>query len=766
MTRLEKNKKIKKDRRGLRLTLKIIFLVTMLLILTIVGYFFLTYKDDIFAWSSEAKEQVEESKASDFRPANVSYIYDKDENQLAKLSAAEKNIYLKYADIPEAVVDALVAIEDRSFWKNQGYDMKGILRVVFNYIRTDGETVNGASTITQQLARKIYLTNEVSIERKLKEIMYSVEITKKYSKQEIMEFYINNCCFANNIYGIEAASEAYFGISASELSLSQAAYLCAIPNRPTYYDPYVDSSRALVRRDKILKDMEECGYISSGELASAMNETITIMDKKDKAVNVVNNYQTTYAINCAVKYLMVQEDFPFRYDFESEEAYEDYQELYETRYAEARDSLYTGGYKIYTTLDSGVQGQLQTIIDENLNRDDSISESGMYDFQGAMTVIDNSSGKVIAVVGGRSQDEFSKSYTLNRAYQSYRQPGSSIKPLAVYAPALMKGYTPQSTLQNIDVSAAKKSKDVSSMSGASFSLRSAVEQSKNGCAYQLFNEIGPEYGLSFLKEMQFDRISPIDETLSASLGGLTHGVTTEQMAGAYASLVNSGVYRETTCITSMKNIDGEDIYEDGDNIRVYSDGAASTMIDIMQGVIKQGTASSMKWASSSKVEAAGKTGTTNDSKDGWFCGATPYFTVSVWVGYDMPKKLSSLYGSSYPATIWKESMLALLEEYEYTQGGFYQDEISSGDGEEFLPGRSDNEELSSGYTVGDYRADREVGKSINAIVQQMNALDRSAPDFQSQKDALYQQGCGLVNTIYSTKYTTEMQQTLDSANAN
>lgn len=766
MTRLEKNKKIKKDRRGLRLTLKIIFLVTMLLILTIVGYFFLTYKDDIFAWSSEAKEQVEESKASDFRPANVSYIYDKDENQLAKLSAAEKNIYLKYADIPEAVVDAFVAIEDRSFWKNQGYDMKGILRVIFNYIRTDGESVTGASTITQQLARKIYLTNEVSIERKLKEIMYSVEITKKYSKQEIMEFYINNCCFANNIYGIEAASEAYFGISASELSLSQAAYLCAIPNRPTYYDPYVDSSRALVRRDKILKDMEECGYISSGELASAMNETITIIDKKDKAVNVVNNYQTTYAINCAVKYLMVQEDFPFRYDFESEEAYEDYQELYETRYAEARDSLYTGGYKIYTTLDSGVQGQLQTIIDENLNRDDSISESGMYDFQGAMTVIDNSSGKVIAVVGGRSQDEFSKSYTLNRAYQSYRQPGSSIKPLAVYAPALMKGYTPQSTLQNIDVSAAKKSKDVSSMSGASFSLRSAVEQSKNGCAYQLFNEIGPEYGLSFLKEMQFDRISPIDETLSASLGGLTHGVTTEQMAGAYASLVNSGVYRETTCITSMKNIDGEDIYEDGDNIRVYSDGAASTMIDIMQGVIKQGTASSMKWASSSKVEAAGKTGTTNDSKDGWFCGATPYFTVSVWVGYDMPKKLSSLYGSSYPATIWKESMLALLEEYEYTQGGFYQDEISSGDGEEFLPGRSDNEELSSGYTVGDYRADREVGKSINAIVQQMNALDRSAPDFQSQKDALYQQGCGLVNTIYSTKYTTEMQQTLDSANAN
>lgn len=749
-------------------SIKIALSLIMLVMLGVVGMVFFKYKDDIADWQQEAKQKVEESSLSDFRPSNISYIYDKDGSKIAELSVSEKNIYLKYENIPQDAVNAFIAVEDRNFWTNRGYDMKGIFRVAFAYVTSRGAVIHGASTVTQQLARKVYLTNEVSIARKIKEIMIATELTKKYSKKQIMEFYVNNCCFANNIYGIEAAANAYFNIPARELSLSQAAYLCAIPNRPTYYNPFTDPERAIDRRDKILQDMYECGYITEEELTRALTEEIKVTGQKKNSSDRVNGYQTTYALHCAAEYLMQEEGFVFQYDFDSDEAYKSYQEEYDTWYSDVRDRIYTGGYKIYTSLDSNAQNSLQSMIDNGLNMDVSIGSSGMYDFQGSLTAIDNKTGKVIAIVGGRSQEGFLNMYTLNRAYQSHRQPGSSIKPLIVYAPALMQGYTENSSLNNIDVSAAKKSKAVSAMTGSKYSLRSAVEQSKNGCAYQLMNDIGVGYGLSFIKSMGFDKIVPGDETLSASLGGLTYGVTTEQMAGAYAAIANHGAYRDTSCITSIKDLDGNELYLEPLEKEVYTPDAADKMVDILKGVISRGTASSMKWASSTKVEAAGKTGTTNDSKDGWFCGATPYFTVAVWVGFDTPKTLSSLYGGSYPASIWKEAMLYLLDTYGYETGAFEKAEGSGSDpgayaDEEFLPGRADDEVLSEGYTVEDYRKDRTVGKQIQSVIDQMNALDRSAGDYQMKKDDLYLQGCALIGNIYSRKYTQEMQQALDGA---
>lgn len=760
--------KKKRKRSAFGTGIKIALSLMMLVMLCIVGMVFFRYKDDISAWQQEAKQKVEESSRRDFQPLNISYIYDKDGNQIAELSASEKNIYLRYEDIPQNAVNAFIAVEDRNFWTNRGYDMKGILRVAFTYVKSRGSVIHGASTVTQQLARKIYLTNEVSIARKVKEIMIATELTKKYTKKQIMEFYINNCCFANNIYGIEAAADAYFRIPASELTLSQAAYLCAIPNRPTYYNPYTDPERAIERRDKILQDMYDCDYISEAELTEALAEEITVAEPKRNSSDRVNNYQTTYALHCAVKYMMQEEGFTFQYDFDSEEAYKNYQEEYDTWYSDVRDRIYTGGYKIYTSLDSEAQNTLQSMIDNGLNMDISIGSSGMYDFQGALTAIDNQTGKVLAIVGGRSQEGFLNMYTLNRAYQSHRQPGSTIKPLVVYTPALMQGYTESSTLNNIDVSVAKNSKTVSTMTGSQFSLRSAVEQSKNGCAYQLFNDIGARYGLSFIKAMNFDKIVPQDETLSASLGGLTYGVTTEQMAGAYAALGNHGSYRDTSCITSIKDLDGNEQYLEPLGNEVYSSDAADKMVDILKGVISRGTASSMGWASASKVEAAGKTGTTNDSKDGWFCGITPYFTVAVWVGFDTPKTLSNLYGATYPASIWKESMLYLLEKYGYEMGSFEKadgtgTDLSAYENEEFLPGRADDEVLSDGYTVADYRRDREVGKQIQAVIDQLRTLDPGAEDYQSRKETLYQQGCAQVGNIYSRKYTQEMQQALDGA---
>ncbi len=190
-------------------------------------------------------------------------------------------------------------------------------------------------------------------------------------------------------------------------------------------------------------------------------------------------------------------------------------------------------------------------------------------------------------------------------------------------------------------------------------LRSAVEQSKNGVAYSVFYDIKPSYGLDFITRMKFDKIVPQDNTLSAALGGLTYGVTTVQMAGGYCALVNQGEYRDTTCLVSLKDNNGKELYKEEKPVRVYDAGASSVMIDILKGVLTNGTAKSMKWSESSELAAAGKTGTTNGSKDGWFCGVTPYYTVAVWVGYDTPKTLDNLYGATYPAGIWKDVMLYL-----------------------------------------------------------------------------------------------------------
>lgn len=621
---------------------------------------FVKYGDTYQAYAKEADQIVADSKAEDFRMEEITYIYAADGTQIAELSGSSgKSSYLKYEDIPADAVNAFVAIEDRSFWRNIGIDVKGIIRVVKDYITSNGDSMAGASTITQQLSRTIYLTRNRSIERKIKEMMVAIRLTRKYSKQEIMEYYINTACFSNGIYGLEAAAKAFFGKSASELTVSQTAYLCAIPNWPEYYNPYKYPKHAVKRRDKILKDMYEEGYLNKGEYEEAVNEKIKIQ----KAASEFYNYETTYAVSCAVEYLMKLHGFEFRYEFSSEEDYQSYLSAYESAYNLEKTNLYAKGYKIKTSLQTDTQGALQQALDNNLAfATDTDPQSGVFELQGAVTAIDNATGKVIAAVGGRSQEDLDNVYSLNRAYQSYRQPGSSIKPLAVYTPALMSGYTPDTTVYDINVDVAKQpGANVAAMRGTAMSLRYAVEQSKNGVAYSVFNKITPEYGLACLTNMKFDKIVPSDYTLSASLGGLTYGVTTVQMASGYSTLVNGGQYRSPSCIVSLKDSDGNELYKEEKPQTIYGADAADAMLDILKGVLTRGTAKDLKWSEESEIPAAGKTGTTNDSKDGWFCGVTPYYTVSVWIGYDTPRQLESLYGASYPASVWKDAMLYLTD---------------------------------------------------------------------------------------------------------
>ena len=613
----------------------------------------------------EAKNLVDSSTPDTFRLAQTSYIYSDDGTQLAALAESEDATYLSYEDIPADVVNAFVSVEDRTFWNNSGVDYKGILRVCVNYVKTKGQVAEGASTITQQLARGTFLSNEKTLSRKIKEIFIARQLTKKYTKEQIMEFYCNSCCFANGIYGVEDASQKYFGRSVSDLSLSETAYICAIPNRPEYYNPLKNSENAISRRNKILQDMYECDYITKDAGDAALAENITVAEVSDEE-DTFYNYEATYAINCAIRYLMKQDGFEFKSHFEDDADYDTYNAYYDEMYKQAKHKLYTGGYKVTTTMNLKAQKNLQKIFDKELAFNTKVDEStGIYQFQGAMTVIDNETGKVVAMIGGRSQDELQQTYSLNRVFQSFKQPGSSIKPLVIYTPALEEGYDANSTLTEIDVKAAKKStsEKISKMSGKKMSLRYAVEDSKNGCAYSLYNIITPKVGLSYIENMNFSKIVQQDYTLSSGLGGLHHGTNTVEMANAYSTLENHGEYRQADCISSILDASGNEIYEEPESKTVYTRSASDQMTDILEGVLNSsaGTAKGLKWSSASDMAAAAKTGTTNDNNVAWFCGYTPYYTISVWVGYDYPKSVKGLWGNTYPAYIWKEAMLYMID---------------------------------------------------------------------------------------------------------
>lgn len=682
----------------------IVILCIAFLVLFAGGNFMLKQKtgQTVFSCMKEARRIVEESTPEDFRYAQTSYIYSDDGTELTTLSEDIDATYLTYDQIPADVVHAFVAVEDRSFWENSGIDYKGIVRVLLNYVRTGGKVKEGASTITQQLARGRFLTNDKTIIRKINEIFIARELTKKYSKEQIMEFYCNTCCFANGIYGVEDAAQAYLHKSASELTLSETAYICSIPNRPEYYNPLKEPANAIKRRDKILGDMYECGYITKEEEKAATAETIQVAHVEED--ETFYNYEVTYAINCTIRYFMKLDGFEFRYRFDSDEDYAYYTELYDEAYQQAKHRLYTGGYKVYTTMNLDAQRELQEILNENLAFSEEKTENDIYKLQGAMTVIDNETGKVVAMIGGRSQDEISKTYSLNRGYQGYAQPGSSFKPLAVYAPALDNGYGPSDSLKNINVKAAQKmtSAEIDKMSGGSMSLRNAVVRSENGCAYWLMNKLTPKVGLSYVHNMNFSKIMPEDYTLSSALGGLYYGTTTVEMANAYYTLQNHGEFTQTDCIASVIDTYGKEIYEAPESTVVYDSKAADTMTDILKGVITSGTARRMNWYASSSTEAAGKTGTTNDYKAGWFCGYTPYYSIAVWVGCDTPVTVNGLNGGTYPASIWKDAMLYMIQDkpaakFELENGVVsnkkeMEEEVSGDEAEEVSPDEPDIEE--------------------------------------------------------------------------
>lgn len=655
----KKNDNVDMKDKGNRIFKKVLkaWLLVFAVMIVILGLiFWFHYGVKIVEMHKDAVKLVEESDYDTFKASATSLIYDSDGNVIQSLK--EKDVYyLTIESIPEYAKQAVISTEDKKFYSHNGVDIMANFRALIALVKNGGAITQGGSTIDQQLARGIFLTNEVSWERKVKEIFIAWQLEKKYTKDEILEFYLNNIYYNNSYYGIQAAANGYFNRSVNSLSLSQIAFLSAVPNSPEYYNPLTNYDNTITRRNFILKSMKKDKMITQEQYDEAIAEEITVKQSKKKR----RNYIETFVFDCAVKALMRENGFKFKYKFATDEAKEKYDAEYQEWYNSYQKSLYTSGYRIYTSIDLDKQNKLQASVDNQMASYGytETADNGVYTMQAAAACIDNSDGRVVAVVGGRTQK--SDEYTLNRAFQIARQPGSTIKPLIVYTPAIERGYTANSSVPDTPFREGEGPKN----SGDSYSgwttLRSAVVNSRNVVAWRIFEELTPQVGMSYLKKMEFNSLEPVDyEILASGIGGLTNGTNVVEMASGYSALANDGVWREPTCIVTILNANGETVVKDKvRKKRVYEANAARQMVDILEGVLTSGTGASLGGFGS--IDGAAKTGTTDKSKDGWLCGFTPYYTTTVWVGHDQNKEVYNLYGGNLPGYIWKNYMNQIHE---------------------------------------------------------------------------------------------------------
>ena len=597
-----------------------------------------------------AYDKLAQMQRQDFHMLSDTEIYDKNDQLIGLINAGHYE-YVPISQISMNLQNAYIAQEDRRFKSHTGVDWIATFRAGLALIKNRGEITQGGSTITQQVVKNTYLTQEQSFTRKIVEILLAPEIEKKYSKADIMEFYCNTNFYGNHCYGVEAASRYYFGKDASDLESYEAAVLVGISNSPTAYNPVRNPEASLKKRNDVLHSMLEVGYLSEDAYESAISQPLSIVQEESEGSN--ENYMSSYAIHCAALALMKLDNFQFQYIFKDKSDYDTYMENYQATYTEKADDIRAGGYRIYTTLDQDLQTALQSQLDNVLSPYTELQDNGKYALQGAGVIVDNMTNSVVAVVGGRGTED-----VYNRAYLSARQPGSTIKPLIDYAPAFDTGeYYPARLVND------HKWENGPSNSGGSYygnvSVREALNRSLNTVAWQILTDIGVDYGLNYLGEMEFQKLTYIDNGVpSLSIGGFTNGVRVVDMAKAYSTLANGGVYNDQTCI---RRIDHEHNGELTKNLKahsqvVYQQDSAYMLTDILKGTLTESYGTGYGLALENDMPAAGKTGTTNSSKDTWFCGYTRYYTTAIWVGYDTPRAMPGIYGKTYAGKIWKQVM--------------------------------------------------------------------------------------------------------------
>jgi len=548
--------------------------------------------------------------------------------EMQRLYAEENRVWVPYDEIPKDLVNATIAIEDQRFLKHQGVD----------WYRTAGAFVNmflgmkdtfGGSTITQQLIKNITENDEVTVRRKILEIFRALEFERNYSKEEIMEWYLNYAYFGEGCFGVNAASNMYFGKHVSELSLAECASLIGITNNPSVYDPYINRDNNKARQKLILFEMKDQGMISEQKYEAALAEELNFRrgEKEEAPVNVYSWYV----------------------DQVITDVIDDLVEQYGISKKIAAQMVYSGGYQIFSNMDPRVQAAVDSIYGDLENLPYVSKKSGQQ-LQSGITVIDSKTGQVVATAGGMGEKTGSRGWS--RASNSLRPPGSSIKPISVYAPALELGLllpnsvyddTPHMILNdsfwpiNVDLT----------YSGLT-TVYNAVRVSKNTVAVKVLNEVTPQFSYeclinkfgitSLVKRQETDGqvFSDID-LAPLALGGLTKGVSTLEMAAAFGVFANDGIYTEPTTYSKVLDSEGNVILDNTPKSSVVlSEKTVFYINNMLEGVVSSGTGTRAKF---DNMTIAGKTGTTTSKKDTWFVGYTPYYVAAVWVGYDTQERV-------------------------------------------------------------------------------------------------------------------------------
>ena len=652
-------RKKRKNRKPLPLWLKstltvCLILFSVALICGVVGgtYVYTFAKDYV---EGEKKIDLDDYKANQ-EQTSIIYAYDSEDKlvELLRLHGAQNRVWINYDEIPDTLVDAFRDLEDKRFKDHHGVD----------WIRTIGGVVKsgfkeGGSTITQQLIKNLTGENGRTVSRKFYEILNALNVERFYNKDTIMEFYLNTVYLGNGCYGIKTAAEKYFGKNVGDLNAAECAVIASITQFPADQDPLYDPDSVTARKELCLDYMLEAGDLDEEEYEEAYDfELIYTNSENYKGSTVTDDDDdeddTDYT----------EEDVRFKDSGESsyyveyviDKVIADLQKEYDWTYNEAWRKVFFGGLRIYSAVDLKVQRAAEDVY---VNRETMPEEEDTEEepaAQSSMTIMDYS-GRVVAMVGGAGAKEAFRG--LNRATDSPRQPGSSIKPLSVYAPCIENNICTYSTkVQNygIRLGSSRWPRNFGGVTGSAkefVTVQYAVAESLNTVPAQLVRQLGISPCLDFLvDDLHFTTLitDENDEDYdgnysSICVGGMSHGVTTLEMTAAYAMFGNNGYYFEPYCYYKVTNNDGSEILlEDGNKPgkQVLSESSAGVMRQLLRTVVTMGTGGSY---AVSGFETFAKTGTTTDDKDRWFVGGTPYYVAAVWYGYDEPRAITNTWGN-------------------------------------------------------------------------------------------------------------------------
>ena len=595
---------------------------------------------------------------NDFTLNQSSIIYYQDSNgdyqKLTTVKSSENRIWVDGDQIPQHMKDALVAIEDKRFYTHKGVDWFRTAHAALNMF-TGGSTFGG-STITQQLIKNLTQQDDITVQRKLLEIFQALDLEKNYDKDEILEYYLNAVYFGEGCYGVQTAAQTYFGKDAKDLSVAESAAIVGITNLPTYYDPFYSVENNKERQENVLREMYKQGYLNKSEYEAAKSEELEFVrgENSPDTFNVYSYYEEVVL----------------------SDVIGDLAEAKGISRNAASQLVHNAGYEIYACIDKDIQAKVDAIYTdpEQLPKSYSGTKSQL---QSAIVIIDQTTGEIKALSGGTGEKTIS--YGLNRATGTTRPPGSSIKPIAVYGPAVEYGLISPSTMvldaDETHVQLAHTSwypKNSPNTYDGIITITTALQKSKNTVAAQIMDKLTPSASLEFLRS-RLGVTSLIDsdaDYAAMALGEPHYGITVREMAQAYTALANDGVFTYSRTYTMVKDRSGKIILDNQpQTIRAFSQETARTMTYMLNNAATYGTGSESRL---SNMPVAGKTGTTTSNRDRWFCGYTPYYTCAVWTGYDTPETMAF---SGNPATqIWQKVMSAIhadlpRKEFNISYGG-------------------------------------------------------------------------------------------------